>query len=185
MNPNIRVVTLEDAEIIRNIYAPNISQSAISFELEIPTVEDIKQRIKLVLTQFPWLVYVKDKRVVGYAYAGVHRVRAAYQWTTEVSVYVAQKNYGQGIGKALYQDLFEILIRQGYHVAVAGITLPNTPSVRIHESFGFKHVGTFKELGYKLGRWHDVGWWALELNPQALTPGKRDPLPPTPFLNLA
>lgn len=184
MNPNIRIATLDDAEAIQRIYAPNITKSAISFELEVPTVEEIKQRIKLVLNQYPWLVYVHENRVVGYAYAGIHRTRAAYNWTTEVAIYVDEKFYGRGIGKSLYAELFSLLTQQGYHVAVAGITLPNSASVAIHEHFGFKYVGTFKELGYKLGSWHDVGWWALELTSSELNPEVKHPSAPIPFSKL-
>jgi L-amino acid N-acyltransferase YncA len=179
MNPNIRTVTLEDAESVQRIYAPSITKSAISFELEVPSVDDIKRRIKSVLPQFPWIVYEEDKKVVGYAYGGVHRTRAAYQWMTEVSVYVDEKYFARGIGKFLYEELFKILKKQGYHRAVAGITLPNPASIGIHKHFGFEHVGTFKESGYKLGSWHDVDWWSLELNPAV-----KDPSPPIPFLNL-
>ena len=99
--------------------------------------------------------------MLGYAYASAHRARAAYQWSADVSAYVHQAARRRGVGQALYTSLFQILFEQGFYNAYAGITLPNPASVRLHESLGFKLVGVYQQVGYKLGAWHDVGWWQL------------------------
>ena len=99
--------------------------------------------------------------MVGYAYAGRHRSREAYQWSVEVSVYVAENQHRRGVGRALYTSLVECLRLQGFFHAYAGITLPNPASVGLHESLGFQPVGVYKDVGYKLGQWHTVGWLEL------------------------
>lgn len=121
----------------------------------------------------PWLVCEREGRVVGYAYGGMHRERAAYQWTVEVSAYVHPDHRKQGIGRALYTALFAALVVQGYRNAVAGITLPNDASVALHKSVGFTPVGVYRGIGYKFGAWHDVLWLERELAPRMGDP----PLP--------
>ena len=110
-----------------------------------------------------WLVAERDGQVVGYAYAGQHRTRAAYDWTAEVSAYVDQGAQRSGIGRALYTELFRRLKQRGFRLLVAGITLPNDASVGIHEALGFEPVGVYKNIGYKNGEWWDVGWWQLDM----------------------
>jgi L-amino acid N-acyltransferase YncA len=110
-----------------------------------------------------WLVAERDGQVVGYAYGGTHRTRAAYNWTVEVSAYVDRSAYRSGIGRELYTELFNRLRGRGYRLLVAGITLPNEASVGIHEALGFEPVGVYKNVGYKAGRWWDVGWWELDM----------------------
>jgi L-amino acid N-acyltransferase YncA len=163
MEKTIRSIEIGDAEAVRNIYAPFVSENATSFETEPPDVLAMEQRIKTVQDQYPWLVYVSDGKVLGYAYASRHRERKAYQWCVEVSVYIHASARHCGIGRALYISLFEILRRQGYVNAYAAITLPNAPSIRLHESLGFQHIGVFTQCGFKLGRWHDVAWLQLRL----------------------
>jgi phosphinothricin acetyltransferase len=114
--------------------------------------------------------------VAGYVYACGHRERAAYRWAVEVTAYVAADYRRRGLGRALYTSLFSILRRQGYFKAFAGITLPNEPSVRLHETLGFEPIGVYRGVGYKLGRWLDVGWWQKSLQPERL-----DPPPPQPI----
>ena len=114
-----------------------------------------------------WLVCEREGRIVGYAYGGRHRERAAYNWTVEVSAYVDQNAQRSGIGRELYTALFDELKERGYRLLVAGITLPNEPSVGIHEALGFYPVGIFKNSGLKYGRWWDVGWWQLDLGEPA------------------
>jgi L-amino acid N-acyltransferase YncA/LmbE family N-acetylglucosaminyl deacetylase len=112
-----------------------------------------------------WLVACDDaSAIIGFAKSSPWRARCAYHWTAEVSVYLSSDHIGRGIGRALYTQLFTILKAQGYHSAIGGITLPNPASVRLHESFGMKRVGTFIENGWKNGRWHDVGYWMSVLN---------------------
>lgn len=159
----IRMATPADAPAVQEIYAPIVRDTATSFEYEIPTVEEMRRRIEATLEKHPWLVCERDSRVIGYAYAGTHRARAAYQWTAEVSVYVAADARRGGVAFRLYTALFDELRRRGFHMAVAGITLPNPPSVALHERMGFVPLGVFHEIGYKFGAWRDVGWWEMKL----------------------
>jgi phosphinothricin acetyltransferase len=108
---------------------------------------------------YPWLVCDTGGRVAGYAYATRHRARAAYQWSVETTVYVHPEFRRRGVGRGLYESLFPILAAQGFANAYAGITLPNPASVAVHEAAGFTYLGRFERIGYKLGAWHDVGWW--------------------------
>jgi phosphinothricin acetyltransferase len=112
--------------------------------------------------------------MAGYAYAGRHSARAAYQWSVDTSVYIHADFRRCGVGRGLYKSLFEILIAQGYCNAYAGITLPNAGSVGLHESVGFQPVGVYRSVGFKMGAWHDVGWWQLELQPRM--PQPREPV---------
>ena len=134
-------------------------------------------RIAATQATHPWLVGVLDAEVAGYAYGCPHRSRAAYRWAADVSVYVVERQRGRGLGRALYEELLARLRRQGFHVACAGITLPNEASVRLHESLGFAPVGVYRRIGWKSGAWRDVGWWQLELQPPSGGP-PTDPLPP-------
>jgi phosphinothricin acetyltransferase len=123
-----------------------------------------------------WLVAERDGEVVGYAYAGQHRTRKAYDWTAEVSAYVDQSAHRRGVGRELYTALFARLKEDGFRLLVAGITLPNEASVAIHESLGFEPVGVYKNVGFKNGEWWDVGWWQLDLGEPDGGPG--GPKPP-------
>ncbi len=166
----IRFATENDAEQIQAIYAPNVIHTAISFELELPTVDEMRQRIVNVLKHWPWLVCEHDGEVLGYVYASEHRPRAAYQWSVDVSVYIHVRVHRSGVGRALYISLFKLLTLQGFYNAYAGITPPNPASVGLHESLGFQPVGVYRAVGYKLGAWHDVGWWELTLRAHTVPP---------------
>lgn len=170
----IRLATEDDAEQIRAIYAPFCESSPVTFETEAPTIEEMRYRIRKILQQYPWLVYHKDDKVLGYAYAAAHHERAAYQWSVNVSVYIHEKARRMGIGRTLYTSLFQVLKLQGYYNAYAGITQPNPASMKLHEAMGFQHAGTYKNAGYKCGAWHDVVWLGLSL--QQPVP---NPTPPT------
>lgn len=163
VHKRIRKIELSDAEAVREIYAPFVSDNATSFEAEPPNVSTTRQRISDLTEQYPWLVFEADKRVLGYAYASSHRARHAYQWCVEVSVYIHDIARQRGVGRALYLSLFEVLRRQGYVNAYAGITLPNPASVGLHESLGFTPIGVFSGIGFKFGQWHDVAWLQLRL----------------------
>lgn len=161
---NIRVATPSDAEAITVIYSPIVANTSISFELTPPTVEEMRGRIVKTLADLPWLVSVDAQGSVnGYVYASKHRERPAYQWSVDVTAYVREDARGRGIGKGLYQALFAELVTQGYFQAFAGIALPNDGSVALHESVGFEPIGVYRKVGFKLGAWHDVGWWQKEL----------------------
>jgi L-amino acid N-acyltransferase YncA len=168
--PAIRLATERDAEQISAIYAPMVRETIISFETEPPTAGEMRGRIESTLECFPWLVCERRGRVSGYAYAGAHRSRAAYQWCVDVSAYVHEDERRTGVGSALYTSLIVVLALQGFYNAYAGIALPNPASVAMHESVGFRPVGVYRGVGYKLGAWHDVGWWQLSMQEQVASP---------------
>jgi L-amino acid N-acyltransferase YncA len=170
MSAVIRLATPDDARGVQEIYAPVVRETAISFALEPPTVEEMQQRIVKTLAQMPWLVCEHGGDILGYVYASQHRTRPAYQWSVDVSVYVHANARRSGVGQALYRSLFALLILQGFYGAYAGITLPNPASVGLHESLGFQPVGIYRAVGYKLGAWHDVGWWQLALQESVIAP---------------
>lgn len=174
----IRVAQPDDAPAIQAIYAPIVADTIISFELEPPSVDEIRRRIGYTLQSLPWLVHLDEAGAVnGYVYASRHRDRAAYQWSVDVSAYVRADTRGQGVGGRLYRALFDELVPLGYCQAFAGITLPNVPSVALHESVGFRPLGVYRKVGHKLGAWHDVGWWQRELQHLA-EPGPLKPFTP-------
>ena len=165
MAPVIRLAEESDAEGVLSIYAPVVRETAISFELEPPSIEEMRERIRSLRGRLPWLVCVEGPEVCGYAYADRFRTRAAYQWSAEVTVYVNPTWRRRGVGHALYSSLLAVMRLLGYRSAFAGIALPNPPSVALHEALGFRPAGVFRAAGFKLGRWHDVGWWQLEVQP--------------------
>jgi L-amino acid N-acyltransferase YncA len=174
----IRLATEGDAEQIAAIYAPNVTDTVISFELEPPSADEMRRRIEGTLQRYPWLVCERhDGRLLGYAYAGAHGSRAAYQWSVDVSVYVHEDARRKGVGRALYASLFAALSLQGFYNAYAGATLPNPASVGLHESVGFRQVGVYRGVGYKLGAWHDVVWWHLALRERVANPDPPADLP--------
>lgn len=159
MSYSIRNAAPADAEQIAAIYRPIVLETAISFETTPPTASEIAQRIERTQVHHSWLVAESGNAVAGYAYGSLHRARSAYQKSVEVSAYVTPGQQGQGIGRALYDALFEQLSTLGFHQAFAGIALPNQASVSLHQSVGFVSIGVFKEVGRKFDRWHDVSWW--------------------------
>ena len=167
MTPTIRDAVPDDAAAVARIYAPYVAETAISFETEPPGVEAMGERIARCLAGHGWLVAEREGRVVGYAYAAPFAPRVAYRLSAEVSVYVDRAAGRRGAGTALYGALLARLRARGTHTAMAGIALPNAASVAFHERHGFRHAGTFREVGVKFGRWHDVGWWQLMLDRDA------------------
>jgi L-amino acid N-acyltransferase YncA len=162
---SIRAVSISDAARILEIYAPSIIDSSTSFEVEVPSLFQMEDRIREYSAFAPWLVYEVDGTVVGYAYASKHRAREAYQWTVEVSVYVDPNFHKRGIARSLYDRLFEELKELGFHLALSGTVLPNRASVGFHEAMGFTPIGIYRNVGFKLGKWHDVGWWQKTILP--------------------
>jgi phosphinothricin acetyltransferase len=173
---NVRLATPDDALGVQAIYAPIVRDTAISFEVEPPTVEEMRQRIDNTLAHLPWLVCERRGDILGYVYASPHRTRPAYQWSVDASVYVHSGARRSGIGRALYHSLFALLVLQGFYQVYAGITLPNPASVGLHESLGFQPVGGYRAVGYTLGAWHDVGWRQRSLRPQTVPPTPPIPL---------
>ncbi|MDP3857474.1 MAG: N-acetyltransferase family protein [Stagnimonas sp.] len=163
MTYSIRFAGLADAGAIAAIYAPYVRNTAISFEVEPPDLTEMTKRIETVLARYPWLLAEREGRVLGYAYAGEHRNRAAYRWDVDVGIYLAADAHRRGLGRQLYARLFHILRALGLVNAYAGITLPNAGSVGLHEACGFLPVGIYRRVGYKCAAWHDVGWWQLAL----------------------
>jgi L-amino acid N-acyltransferase YncA len=174
--PAVRIATAADADSILKIYAPYIENTSYTFETEIPTIDAFGERIKSYLQSWPWLVCEIDGIIAGYAYGSKHRERVAYQWSTECSVYIHDDFQRRGVAKALYTALIEILKLQGFRNLYAVINLPNEKSVAFHESIGFEYFATYKNVGYKLGKWKNVGWWQLQLNAY-----DNEPSPPAKF----
>ena len=161
--PRIRDATEMDASALLAIYRPYVEASVVSFETQAPTVAEFAARISTALSGWTWLVAEHEGRCIGYAYASMHRERAAYRWSAEVSAYVHPEHHRRGIARALYAELIRELQRMGYCHAFAGITLPNEASVAFHRSAGFEPIGVFRSVGRKFGRWHDVAWLQRKL----------------------
>jgi phosphinothricin acetyltransferase len=149
---------LRDAAACAAIYAPFVTDGWISFELDPPDTTEMARRIGEYGASHGWLVAERDGEVVGYAYGSPHRTRAAYASSCDVAVYVAPEAARRGVGRALYAALLPLLAER-HHAAFAGIALPNPASIALHEAMGFTHLGTYREVGWKLGAWRDVGWW--------------------------
>jgi len=161
---NLRLATPADAAGILKIYAPYIENTSLTFETEVPSVTDFADRISHYLENWPWLVYEKDGKIAGYAYASRYRERTAYQWSVESSVYIHSDFHRAGIATILYTALFQLLQLQGFNTVYAVINLPNDKSVAFHEKLGFSYFATYEKVGYKLGQWKNVGWWKLMVN---------------------
>jgi phosphinothricin acetyltransferase len=181
----IRLATEGDAAGVQAIYAPEVVETVISFELEPPSVAEMGRRIRETLPTYPWLVFEEEGRVLGYAYASAHASRAAYRWSVDLAVYIGRGARRRGVGRALYASLIRVLARQGYYNAYGGITLPNPGSVALHEAMGFEPVGVYRAVGWKFGAWRDVGWWALALATRPPVPAEPRPLAAVPFEELA
>jgi L-amino acid N-acyltransferase YncA len=171
--PRLRLAAPADAAQIAAIYAPFCLETAVSFETTAPDEGQMRERIGTLTQKYPWLVAASETGdVLGYAYVGKHRERAAYRWSVDFTAYLAPEAKRRGIGTALYRVLMRICQSLGYYRAFAGITLPNEASVRLHEKIGFRPIGVYRRVGFKLGRWHDVGWWSLDLLPEEDTPSE-------------
>jgi L-amino acid N-acyltransferase YncA len=165
----VRPATEADAAACAEIYAPYVTDSVISFELEAPSAKEMAARIAGAIE---WVVLEDDGRVVGYAYAGPFAPRAAYRWAAEVSVYLERGRERRGGGRALYEELLRRLTQRGYLMAIAGMTLPNPASEGLHRALGFEPVGVYRRIGYKHGAWHDVAWTQRKLSPGAEPPAE-------------
>ena len=172
----LRFASGDDAAAIAAIYAPYVEQSAISFETVAPDAQAMRARIEAGGTLYPWLVAEEADELLGYAYASAFRPRPAYRFAVETSVYLDPGAQGRGIGRRLYATLIRMLEAQRFVQAIGAITLPNDPSVRLHEEMGFTRAGMYAQVGYKMGEWRDVGLWQ-----RALAPGTNPPREPIPF----
>ena len=171
----IRPATEADAAAVLSIYAPVVLESVATFEVQPPSEDEIRRRIKKVTKSFPWLVAERDGEVAGYAYATSYHPRPAYAWSCEVSVYVGAGGRGAGTGRSLLTELLGRLLDAGFVNATARIALPNDASVRLFEAAGFEEIGRACGIGFKLGRWVDVGEWQKQLNARAADPSLPKP----------
>ena len=176
MGAVIRLASDGDAAAVAGIYAPFVDGNATSFEAEPPSAEEMRRRIAETMEMYPWLVCDCDGVIAGYAYASWHRTRLAYRWSVETSVYVDANFRRRGVARGLYTSLFAILAAQGFVNAYAGITLPNAPSVALHEGLGFLPLAVYRGVGFKMGQWHDVGWWQYVVNSHPASPEPPKPL---------
>lgn len=184
----IRLALPSDGPRLAAIYQPAVVGSFLSIETTAPTGEEMTRRVVETTAVRPWLVAEDDGQALGYAYASPHRIRPAYAWSVEVSIYTAPEAHRRGLGRALYTSLFAVLRLQGYQNAYAGVTVPNPPSSAFHEAMGFEFLGTYQRVGYKLDRWLDVRWYAISLGDHPLDPSPPRPLPAvigTPEFNQA
>ena len=175
----IRIARDQDAAAIHAIYAPAVTDGVATFETALPGVETIRERIRARLPRYPWLVWEEAGVVLAYAYAGRFRERAAYDWIAETSIYVHADARRRGVARTLYSTLLAVMRLQGINEAVGVITLPGEASVRLHEALGFSPAGVWRNAGYKLGQWWDVGVWQKPLQPPA-----NPPMPMVPFATL-
>lgn len=166
----IRIAREADAAAIHAIYAPHVTDGVATFETALPGADAMRERIRARLSHYPWLVWEEGGEVLAYAYACRFRERAAYDWIAETSIYVDAAAQGRGIARRLYGCLLEVMRLQGLTQAVGVITLPGTASVALHETMGFVPAGVWRQSGWKLGRWWDVGVWQKELQPAMVPP---------------
>lgn len=178
MSWTIRLVSEPDLEQIAEIINEHIETGVAHFGAEPTDGAEWRADWESTRLRYPWLVAASGRGVLGVAYAKPFNARAAYDWTAEVSIYLRDGSQGQGMGSSLYRRLLEIVDAQGYRCLVAGITLPNEPSVRLHESLGFEHLGTLERVGYKHAAWRSVGSWQRHAGPL-------DDLPPAPIRPVA
>lgn len=156
---NIRKVELNDAAQIAEIYNYYISNTHHTFETEELSADEMRERISTIYENYPYLVAEIDGEIQGYVYAAQFRLRQAYKYAVEASIYVRNQRKQKGIGSELYRKFLDELQETDIHTILAGISLPNDASIRFHEKLGYEKVAHFREIGYKLGRWVDVGFW--------------------------
>lgn len=166
----LRFATPQDAPQLLSIYAPYVKNTTITFEYEVPSVEEFAGRIATITQKLPYLIYEEDGILQGYAYASPHMTRAAYQWDVELSIYTDEQHHRKGTGSMLYRALIELLKEQGYFNLYALITLPNDRSMGFHRSLGFEQIGHYPHTGYKLDRWCDMAICALCPQPELVVP---------------
>lgn len=164
MSVKIRPAVPADAAALLAIYRPYIENTAVTFEYTVPSAEEFAHRIEETTSFYPYLIWEEDGQILGYAYAHRHRERAAFQWNAELSVYLAPSATGRGIGTALYGALIELLLLQGVQNFYGCVTMPNTASDALHRKMGFSQCSIWHHSGYKLGKWHDVAWYEMNLS---------------------
>ena len=159
----LRIAIPADIPAMLEIYGPYVLSSTATFEYTVPTLEEFTSRFDTITSQYPWLVWEEEGKILGYAYASAPYTRAAYAWCAEPSIYLNSQARGRGIGTKLYTALEEILELQGYHVLYALVTGENTESIAFHEKFSYKKQAFFPDCGWKFGRWLGVFWMEKRL----------------------
>ncbi len=184
----IRTATPADAESLLAIYTPYVKTTAISFEWQVPTLEEFRGRVEATLARYPYLVAEDEGEILGYAYASPFKIRAAYAWAVETSIYVARDKHGMGIGKELYRALEEVLKRQGVTNMNACIACPpgedpylTRDSIAFHTAMGFSMVGEFHSCGYKFDRWYNMCWMEKHIGEHV---ANQPPVTPFPKLEI-
>lgn len=172
----IRFIKDSDCQEALDVYAHFAKSTTITFDYEAPAMEEFRNKIEQITSKHPWLVCLYRGKVIGYAYAGTHRHKVAYQWSAESTVYLSPDFHRCGIATILYESLLAILKFQGYVNVYAGITLPNEKSEGLHKAFGFNEIGIFKQIGFKMGKWHDVKWLQLHFSTINEPPEKLKPI---------
>ena len=170
---NIRVAMESDYPGMLEVYKPNVLNTAITFEYEVPSLEEYAKRINNIITHYPCLVCGQNGVVAGFAYAGLFRVKDAYQWSAESTIYVSENYRGKGIARVLYEALLSVLELQGFVNVYAAVTIPNPASERLHSAAGFAEIGLFEKIGFKQGKWHDLKWYEMYL-----VEHPKNPVPP-------
>ena len=173
-NLRIRMAVPEDAGTLLKIYEPYVKNTCITFEYQVPSVEEFTQRIRETLKKYPYLIAEQNGEILGYAYASAFKERAAYDWAVETSIYVSEGARRTGAGSLLYEALEDYLKRQNVINVNACIAYPNPGSIAFHEKYGYRTVGHFTKCGYKLGQWWDMVWMEKMLGPH--------PEQPEPFI---
>jgi L-amino acid N-acyltransferase YncA len=169
----IRLATVDDADSILNVYTPYVLQTASTFEYDVPSVEEFRNRVAKISAQYPYLVCEYDGEIVGYAYGSTHRERMGYSWCAEATVYLSEAHHRRGIARILYDALFALMKEQGYKSIYVSILSTNVASLAFHRAMGFEDIGMFRNIGYKLGDWHSNIWMQLFLDEHHAAP----PLP--------
>ena len=159
----IRAAAQKDAQAICGIYNHYVKNTVISFEEQPVSIHEMEERIRETTANFPWLVWEEAGEILGYAYVNKYRDRSAYRYSAEISIYLKNGQEGKGLGTFLMERLIDETRNSGIHALIAGITLPNKRSVAIHEKFDFEKIAHFREVGFKLNKWLDVGYWELIL----------------------
>ena len=173
----IRPVTEKDAEELVSIYGPYVLETAVTYEYEVPSVEEFRGRIENTIKNYPYFVAVEEGTILGYAYASSFHPRAAFRWSAEVTVYIRKESHGKGIGRQLYEKLEESLKKQNVQTLIALIADPNPESVAFHEKLGYHVAGRLTDCAYKLGQWRGMYYMEKFI-------GERDG-EPKPFLSFS
>ena len=181
----LRFAVPADAPALRDIYVPYVENTPLTFEVAVPSQEEFLQRVSTTLRSYPYLVVQEEGEILGYAYASRVRSREAYDWSAELSIYVRQDCRGKGLGRRLYGCLLELLALQNVHIAYGLVALPNDASHGLHMAMGFRFLGRFAEMGYKMGAWRDIGWYEKVLTPAQVPPLPFIPAPDLPAEQVA